>query len=402
MRTRLGMVVLVGAVLCQAHRLPAERGTVITKDGRKIPGDITQDDGQVRVNRQGIVIILGKDEVAEIRTAEAMRADYRTKLEKLAADDLAGHIDLAVWCRDHGLFDEAAERCEYVLDKDAANVNAKLLLRSLQRRARESKRKPRAAATTKPTESPYRAGLLTEEQIYRVRLSVYRPGEDVGVRFKNNVLDRFCEAVAGTRYYDYRGWRDDFRALDKRDQLAEIVDVTGMYFADGIEIRSDPAGIRVFRREILPMVRQHCASLKCHGGAGESKFQLYTQRTTAAEVTNFLVLDKYEKDVLGRGRIRMLDRAYPEEGFLPNYLLPRALSDPALEHPIEIEPAVRDRYENRYLILLAWLKEILPSPRVEPRVKLPTNRQAGDREKLIVKPVPPRKRPPTQPAKTER
>ncbi len=399
MRTRLGMVALLGAALCLAERLPAERGTVITKDGRKIPGDITQDETQVRVNRQGIVIILGKDEVAEIRTAEDTRVAYRERLEKLAADDLAGHVDLAVWCRDHGLFDEAVQRCEFVLDQEPGNINAKLLLRSLQRRARESTRASERGPTTQAAESPYRAGLLTEQQVYRVRLSVYRPGEDVGVRFKNNVLDRFCEAVAGMRYYDYRGWRDDFRNLDKRDQLAEIVDTTGMYFAEDIEIRTDPAGTRVFRREILPMVRQHCAALKCHGGAGESKFQLYRQQTAVAEVTNFLVLDRYEKQVPGRGVVRMLDRAYPEEGFLPNFLLPRALSDRALEHPIEIEPAVRGRYENRYLILLAWLKEILPRPRIDPRVTRVQSPKAGAGEKLIIKPVPPRKRPSTQPTK---
>ncbi|MBN1343484.1 MAG: hypothetical protein JXQ73_12425 [Phycisphaerae bacterium] len=364
---RLGMVVSVLALGATAIR--ADMGTVITKDGRTLQGDITEEGDQVRINRGGIVMVLNRDQIKEIRTETSSADEYAQRLKKLTRDDIGGHFRLAEWCRDRGMLDKARERCEYVLSLDPDHANAKLLLKAVNKRSRRStdaKSAPEEAQAKEGPKTTWRRGdLLDKEQISRIRLAEVRPGERVNVRFKNDVLDRFLEAVAGTDGYNQRDSRANFMAKSNADKLAGILDATGMHFADDIEVRSDPESIRVFKSDIMPTIKTSCTSLKCHGNSGAPKIRLYTQNTPAAVYTNFYNLDRFEKAVPGRGKALMFDRGYPEDGLFPHYLLPKSLSDPALAHPGDIEPAVRGKDARQYTMALDWIKEVLKHPRVD-------------------------------------
>jgi len=205
--------------------------------------------------------------------------------------------------------------------------------------------------------------LLTKEQMSRVRLAEFKPGERVTVRFKNDVLHRFLDAVAGSPEYSYRGYREEFLAKSNSEKLAEILEVTGMYFADDIEVTSDPEAIRVFRTDVMPMIRTGCASSKCHGGPNAPRIRLHTQETPAAVLTNFYVLDSFE----GPGGVRMFDRGYPEEGYFTQYLLPRDLARAGLAHPgADIPPLARDRDDRRYMRAVTWIGQVLRRPRQDP------------------------------------
>ncbi len=371
MHARLGRVAGAAIVAWGIVALGAEKGVVFTKDGRKITGEITQEGDQVRINRNGIVQVLGKDEVSEVRTATWVAGEYQRRLAELSKDDVEAHFRLAEWCRKYARPDLAEKRCRHILAIAPKHTNAKLLLKVLERSRRTATGKDEPEENQGEAAKRTKGELLTKEQINRIRIAELNVPERVGVKFGKGVHERFLDAVAGKPRYSHRGFREDFRRKNRSDQLADIIEATGMFFADEIEIRSDPEAMRVYRRNVDPLIRNSCATIRCHGGPGAPKIRLYSQRTTAAAYTNFYVLDKFEKKVPGRDTVRMFDRGYPEDGFLVHYLLPRELAEPALAHPTEIEPALKGKDDGRYFAVVDWLKKVLHKPRQDPGIEPP-------------------------------
>jgi len=366
---------VVGAVVVvSVGAFGAEMGTVITKDGRTLEGEITRKGDEVHVDSGGRLTVLSKDQVKEIRPSVPVDAEYEKRLAGLAKDDVAGHVALAEWCLERGRPDLALQRCEHALKIAPKHTNAKLLRGAAQRRM---KSKPDAGRPRKKrgrTPGGKRQGkLLTDKEIGRIRLAELKPGERVKVRFADGLLDRFLDAVAGTRpEYSTATFRRDFRDKSNSEKLADIVKATALYYADEIEVSSDPVAIRVFRKDIMPIVKVNCATSKCHGGA--AKIRLYTQRKTEAVYTNFYTLDRFKKSVPGRGLVSMFDRGYPEEGLFLNYLLPRELvRDQVLAHPkvdsTDIKSAARSKESDAYIDTGDWLKEVLRRPRQDPGIE---------------------------------
>jgi hypothetical protein len=258
-----------------------------------------------------------------------------------------------------------------------AMVSLVLVLRAERAGKTDEEEKPATKAGPRPVQKPESGGvlekirkgeLLTKEQINRVRMAEFHRGDRVTVRFKNDVLNRFLETVAGTDEYTGARSRERFMALSNADKLAAIVKATGMYFVDDIEISTDPEAIRFFRTSIMPIVRQGCATNRCHGGAGAPAIRLHSADTTAAAYTNFYVLDSY----VGPDEVQMFDRQYPEEGFFLNYLLPKEQARGGLTHPDTsppLVPAVRSRNDPRYRLAERFLTEVLQRPRLDPEIE---------------------------------
>ncbi len=356
MRTRLGRVVAGAVVVVGIGAIGAEIGTEIAKDG-----------------------------VKEIRLAASVDAEYEKRLAGLAKDDVAGHVRLAEWCLEQDRPDLALERCDHALKIAPKHANAKLLRRAAQRRMKSKpdpgppvKKKDRAPAQKREGK------LLTEKEVGRIRLAELKPGERVKVRFAGGLVDRFLDAVAGTKpEYSTATFRRDFRAKSNSEKLTEIVKATGLYYADEIEVSSDPQAIRVFRRDIYPIIRANCATSKCHGGA--AKMRLYAKRKTEAVYTNFYTLDRFKKSVPGRGLVSMFDRGYPEEGLFLNYLLPRGMArDQVLAHPkvgsTDIEPVARSKDARDYIEVRTWLKEVLRQPRQDPGIEDAAEKKGADKK----------------------
>jgi len=360
---------MLAALLAMSTKLAlcAERGEVITKDGGVLRGEVTVEGDQVRVNREGIVSVLSTDAVKEIRTASQIAEAYKRQLADLDDKDWAGHLKLAEWCLDRGMIDAAKERCGHVLTLDIENAEAKRILGRINQQSvvpsdarRATKKEP-----GKPATDLKKGDLLSKEQISRIRMAEFRPGDRVSVRFKNDVLQRFLDAVAGTEPYNRRGYREEFMAKAGSEKLEEILKATGMHFADDIEVTSDPEAIQIFRREVMPVIRTGCASLSCHGGVGAPKIRLHSVDTPAAVYTYFYALDTYK----GPKGVKMIDRTYPEEGLLTQYLLPNDIAESGLAHPGDVPPTVRDRSDRRYDAVVSWIKDGLRNPRLDPGIE---------------------------------
>jgi hypothetical protein len=277
-----------------------------------------------------------------------------------------------------------------------------LVLRAERAGKTDEDRKPSTKPGSRPAKEPDSGGLLekirkgellTKEQINRIRMAEFRRGERVTVRFKNDVLNRFLEAVAGTEGYTGARSRERFMGLSNSDRLAAIIDATGMSFADDIEISSDPEAIRFFRTSIMPIVRQGCATNRCHGGVSAPAIRLHSADTTAAVYTDFFVLDSH----VGPDGVQMLDREYPPEGYFLNYLLPKGQARGGLAHPDTtppLVPVVRSRNDPRYRQAERFLTEVLQRPRLDPEIE--ATPEAKAREKATPAGRGPDKRPTTR------
>ncbi len=205
--------------------------------------------------------------------------------------------------------------------------------------------------------------LLTKEQINRIRMAELKPDETVPVRFKGDVLAQYQEQVLATKED-----RDAFRSLTNREKVTEILKSTGTSLADSIEIGGDPEALRVFRTDVMPLVRTGCATTKCHGGPEAPKIRLYAQDTPAAVYTNFYALDSFDNT---EGK-PMFDRQYPEDSLFMNYLLGDA-ANRELAHPGKIPALVRDTDDRRYQRVFSWVKDVLKLHREDPEIDRPVD-----------------------------
>ncbi len=375
MHIRLGMVVSLTTFCGCLAPLFGAQGSVTTHDGRTLRGDVTVKEDVVTVNRSGIIITLGRDEVKKIETAESSEDEFEQRMAKLEPDDVRGHIQLAQWCQKRGMHREAFELCSKALKLDPDNVNAKLLHRALARRI--GKATPDQEGKTEEEDEPetWRKGrMLTQAEINRIRIAEFRPGERLSIRFKNDVIDRY---LAREEFKRDPAYCQMFRDFTDEEKLTSMVRTTGMEYADSIEVRSDPRAIRVFKDDVMPLVRKGCATLQCHGGKAPPKIRLYGRSTPAAVYTNFYTLDRFTKSVRSTVDdsvriLRMFDRSYPEEGFFLNYIVPsQYVTMGMLAHPGESEPITDGPDDRDYIAVRSWIQRVLRQPRIDPGIERP-------------------------------
>lgn len=103
---RLAFLALAGLAV------PALADTVWLTSGGKLEGKVTEDANGVHVQLHHGSITLRKEQVARVERGPCAWEIYAEKSAKVAADDAAGHVELAAWCKENRL-DEFAKK-EYL------------------------------------------------------------------------------------------------------------------------------------------------------------------------------------------------------------------------------------------------------------------------------------------------
>ncbi len=370
---------------------------VTTKDGRELRGDVTQVDDHIRIDVNGIITTIPRDQVKSIKALKSIEEEYEDRRSKLGADDSKGHFELARWCERNKRFDLVVKQCEYILQIEPANENASLLLQLAKHRLEEAdlpKGKPRPVGPPEPVFGGELAGqtpVLTPQDVQKLRFAEVgtRRSERISLRFSNRVAQRFWETMQDDEEFQRQWPRTRFFRLRPHQQLRLIKRWTGDQFSTDIEINSDPYVFQEFKSRVLPIVTRGCASIKCHGGPEARGFRLHTDPTMSTEVlyTNFLILDNYEytaeagveaerphqeakkpedEDVEETGRrkvYRMIDRDRPEYSLLLEYGLPGEVAESPHPTPPEFIPVFRNRRDRQYQIVLNWISALqLPRP----------------------------------------
>src|SRR5207244_5314731 len=93
---------MLGAALAllAASMLFAKPGVVVTNDGQRLEGEITEKGDEVTVNIRGINTVLSRGNIASITYSEPFEKEFQDRLAKLDPKDVKGRIELARWAFD--------------------------------------------------------------------------------------------------------------------------------------------------------------------------------------------------------------------------------------------------------------------------------------------------------------
>jgi hypothetical protein len=237
--------------------------------------------------------------------------------------------------------------------------------------------RPAVRTETPGTEAkaPARAELppappLSDEDIQRLKmeeLPLDGPAETVRVRFvrKGRQPDLATEVLEELQQRaEYRPeWEEVLARGQAYEKLQLIVRTTGTEHADRIVIEGDPRVFATFRRRILPLVDKSCARAGCHAGraARVFRFPAGSLSSDTYAYTTFVLLDQMEAQYGP-----LLDRNYPEESVLLNYLLPQRATEkghPPVGRGPAFQAVIRDLDDPLYMTVLSWISALrLPHP----------------------------------------
>src|SRR4051812_24439154 len=140
--------------------LLARPGTLRTKDGRTIEGDIADKgtEGATITTRAGQITIRA-DEIAEIQYGGNIREAYEKRLAALPKDAGArAHIDLARWLYENKEYELSRKELDTALTLDPHNEDAPVLRQTVERTMLLDKRPGIAAAPRQPVAAGAAAG----------------------------------------------------------------------------------------------------------------------------------------------------------------------------------------------------------------------------------------------------
>jgi tetratricopeptide (TPR) repeat protein len=366
---------LIGLVLLftSSSLLLARQGSVRTRDGRTIEGDINEEGTEVRIKMRGGSVTLKADEVASISYAASVREQYEEKLKALPQD--AGsreHYELARWLYDQREYDLARTEINRAIQLDPNDADAVTLRQTIDRQAQLQRAQPNA--TGRPADPNRPIGqrplgkdrnLLDADQINLIRQHEMRDDEtNVRVRLENNVRNRFVEQ----ENLEPR----NFNRLPETQKAILILksDRTPPDMRQDVRIMSDPMSLLTFKQRIQPMLLQGCATSNCHavGSPNAGRFVLHAPADNeAVTYTNFYYLTQFRtgvdttrpKSPFQQSTLKAIDRVQPRDSLVLHFALPRDIAE--FDHP-EV-PNWNNIYRNtqdlRYQQMLSWIGDVL-------------------------------------------
>ncbi len=317
------------------------------------------------------LLLLGFAHRSHADDPETVKA-YQRQFDALAADDVDGHVKLALWCRDQQAWDLLLQQCNHILTISPDNEMAKLLLELAK-----SKRKSPSGQPQPPADgqAPGQAkppgqgglGLVTDEQIQVLRRKELKLNirENVQVQFLNDVEQRFWNYAAEREKWS-RGALGDFRKLSNVEKAQFMLGYLRKYqeesfqepfddtFSQDIIIKRDPAVFSAFRREVWPIVEMNCATSGCHAGPDAPAISFHTGRRLTDNMlyTNFLVLTEYQQNLDW-----LVDRSQPLRSLLLFYAVPpETLREGEPTHPTEIRPICPQIKDRKCETLFKWIQ----------------------------------------------
>jgi hypothetical protein len=372
-------VVLVSATLVWAAGRP---GVVRTKAGGVYEGSVEEKENIVTVNVRGIITNIERENVTTITYGD-FESRFTEDYAKLKPDDAKGRIAMGRRAFDERRYDLAEKALRDAQQVDPNNAEAAELLRlTLSQKRLESGtpgandpgstgQTPGTPGTTANT-SPWKT--LDPDQINKIKQGeLSRADDKTNFRFENNVLKRYHDSDPNTGM--------NFTQFSRQPNYvkAQMIIRNGGELAKDVVVTSDPQSMLTFRREVMPIVLQGCATAACHGGANDSAkvFAMISPSPSVADAyTNYFVLHKYKKNV-SEGVIEgvfnatfapMIDRLTPDQSLLLQYGLPEQNAD--RKHPVVRGYNgifSRGRDDPKYRTVVNWISSL---DKVEPDYKI--------------------------------
>ncbi len=343
-----------------------QRKVVKLTDGRELVGEVTKTENGYDVKAKYGVISVVAGDVVSIEDAQPTPEElYEQKLSKIEEDSPTDHLELGRWALENDLLEESQEQLVQALELKSDLIEAEILLRQVKARLADKKKKPTTRPKTVLAELQ-EGWLISQDDIYSIRLEELREGENVSILYKNKVLNRFIEMMAGVDEFGRPRMEDRFRRWPRTRQVLYMLDAVGpdsSDIKDDILIRTDPRFMLEFRSQVWPVISRNCASSGCHGAErplGGFKLFNIPGKFEQIDYTNFVILDGF----VSHGR-RMIDRGRNDQSLLLEYGLPRKQA--TFKHPDVpgFVPPFTSRRSSRYLRLLDWISSLNGPPHPE-------------------------------------
>lgn len=376
-------ILVLGAVLALVAALTVEvtagEKILVLKDGRRIQGEVTKTPDGYAVKTVGGTAVFAADQVARIEEVVTPADELKKRLDEIDTNDPDALYDVAKWATDKNLLAEARNLLKQVLSIKPDHSQARLRLKIVEARLA---RQPATVGPKLPTTRPPivklpvmdKSDLLTNEDIYRIRLKELQEDDRVAIEFRNKVLSRFVEAMRGLGIFATPEGERQFHKAPRLKQVWYMLDNTDesdRAIRDDILVKTDPRVMREFRTRIWPIVVANCASPSCHGGAkGAGGFKIYNVPQTDDRIsyTNFYILQAWS-----RGGHRLIDRENSKKSLLLQHGLPQKLA--SHPHPKRIDVAYRSQKDRNYKLVEDWIKDLrypLLPPGYRIQYKLPS------------------------------
>ncbi|HEV8606644.1 MAG TPA: tetratricopeptide repeat protein [Tepidisphaeraceae bacterium] len=403
----IGRCVVGGLLVCLlSASVLARPGTVRTKDGRSIEGDITDrgDNGAMITTKAGQITIKA-DEIAGIEYGGTIKEAYERRVAALPKDAGArSHFEIARWLYDNKEYELARKELDTAISLDPNYADAVMLRQTVDRTMLFEKRNnPGRPAGVAPAGTRPAAGgaikerrLLNADQINTIKQFELRETEQrVRVRLDNGVAKRFIE-YANRDVRDFAAMPDGLKALDiLRNGTKEM--------RTDVRILTDPQAILEFKSKVQPTLLQGCASVACHGGSNAGRFLLYNPADNdGVTYTNFYTLSQFTAPVEKVER-RAVDRLYSNNSLIIQFGLPRERAE--FDHPEAQGWAFiyRNAQDTRYAQILDWIQNglvaVQPNYGIDfplPSTKAPATQPAAPAPAV---PAPEQPKPQAPPAK---
>jgi uncharacterized protein with FMN-binding domain len=98
------------------------------KSGQKYEGAAEEKDGTVVLKLERGSLTFTKDQVDRVEKSAPPWEVYEEKAKELKREDVSGHLDLAKWCKAHGLPMRMKQELEHVISVDPESTEARALL----------------------------------------------------------------------------------------------------------------------------------------------------------------------------------------------------------------------------------------------------------------------------------
>lgn len=372
MRRRL--VGIFAVVALAGTLLFARQGIVVTKDGTRYEGDVNERGETVEVS--GVPgtpgpVGINRANVASITYADKVADDVRAALGKLDRNDLKSRIELAKVAISANAFEAARDVLKDAARIDPNNPEVTQLMSQVTAHlppptpATAPSTQP-AVATTAPATTPATAPttepavgtqapkrMVSREEINQIRQIEWRPDvESLPVAIRPDAKRKFLAANPDIT-------PADFNAMTSEQQAALMLQKGTAEVKRGITITRDPASVVNFKKSVIRVIIQGCASNACHGSTKAGSFQLFLPATNETVVyTDFLILQEYTTH---KGKF-LIDRVNPENSLLLQYMLPSALTK--TPHPAVqgFRPPVRTVDAPAYQQVLQWINGMPSAP----------------------------------------
>lgn len=354
-------------VLCLSSLLFARYGVVVTIDGKRIEGEITDKGTDYEVLTRDkanpaklVPAKLGKGAVKDIIYSDQVADQVKQQLATLPKNDVAGRLTLANYAKDNGAWDAAKDVLDEakVIEPNNKDVNAMLETVNARVHLMHPDRPltttkpvtPEAAApaTTSSSLAPKR--LVTPDEINHIKQIEWNKTDPMQARIDPAVIDRYTAGKGISKA--------EFAKLSKDQQAAQILTDGKPDLAAGVHLIGDP--IQVAHYKIMqPALLAGCGASGCHVGptAKGGNFVLFQGDQAAQIYTNFLTLQTFTKQI-DKTPMPLVDRQNPDSSLLLEYMLPPDVAKVA--HP-PTTPAykgtVKTKSDVRFQRVAKWISD---------------------------------------------